>query len=477
MAKVEREPARHHLLIINLVDDLLHDRLDKRKVMIMMPPGSAKSTYTSQLLPAWFCNPEQYPSDSMLACSHSFSLVEEFGRLARDMVKEEANVLGVSLDPGASAAGDWRTMQKGGYFCAGVGGGIAGRRAKLGLIDDYLGSEAEAQSKVTRDSQWHWYWNDFHWRLVPQSWEFIIANRRHEDDLIGRLLNHKTASDWLIIKLPMEAKDDDPIGRRVGERLWPEWFTEKQVEDAKSNPRTWSGLFQQEPTPEDGDFFKKDNILTYESAKSLPDNLRHYVGSDYAFRKQSTNDFTCFVHAGLDSSRRLWIIDWFWRRVNTLEAVEEMLRMAGRVHPLCWWAGKENITGSIAPFLYEKMRESNIYIPIEELSEAKDKEQKAQAIKGRVESRTVYFPSFHPKWAEALHQLLSFPNGLHDDFVDAMAKLGQGLSKMAPGKRNVPTVPSNDELQEMVNEPITMKWIESSHSRRTRNQEILLTDW
>src|SRR5215831_14374095 len=60
MEKLGLEPAAHHLLIIRTVEDLIHNRLDKRRVMILMPPGSAKSTYTSKELPAWFVNAEQY---------------------------------------------------------------------------------------------------------------------------------------------------------------------------------------------------------------------------------------------------------------------------------------------------------------------------------------------------------------------------------------------------------------------------------
>src|ERR1051326_2710738 len=97
MKKVGREPAKHHLLIIKTIDMLLRGELSKRKVMILTPPGTAKSTYTSMLLPAWFCNPEKFPRELMLACSYSYNLVEGFGKQALNIVKEEKNVLGLTL--------------------------------------------------------------------------------------------------------------------------------------------------------------------------------------------------------------------------------------------------------------------------------------------------------------------------------------------------------------------------------------------
>lgn len=463
MAKVQREPALHHQLIIRTIDDLIHNRLSKRRAMILMPPGSAKSTYTSVLLPAWFVNPDQFPADLMLACSYSYTLVEGFGKQARDMLEEEQKVLGVEPSRSSWAAGDWRTTKQGGYFCAGVGAGIAGHRARLGLIDDYLGTEEEALSEVIRDKVWKWYWNDFLPRLIPDSWQFLIANRRHEDDLVGRLLN-SCSSDWEVIRLPMLAEDADPLGRKPGERLWPEWFTEKQVEDAKRIPSTWSGLYQQSPHPEDGDFFKKEYIVKYRP-DDLPKDLRLYVGADYALKAKERNDLTCFIPAGMDSNGRLWILpDWFWKRCDTLEAVDAMLEMVRRRRPIVWYAGRDNIMGSIEPFLNERMRQQETFVAIEQLSEAKDKEQKAQAIKARMSAKTVMFPEYAPGFGDLLGQLMSFPNGTHDDAVDALANLGRGLDQMVRASKKVPfTMP--DAIPQ---ERLTCRWVERSARRRER---------
>lgn len=471
MAKFNRKPAEHHLLIIDTIDKLIHNQLDKRRVMILMPPGSAKSTYTSKELPAWFVNVDQFPTDLILGCSFSYELIEGFGKEARDAVALEKNVLGVTPSRSFWAAGDWRTERGGGFWCAGVTSGIAGHRGRLGLIDDYVGSEAEAVSEVARNNVWKWYWNDFLPRLWPDSWQFLIANRRHEDDLVGRLLN-KCPNDWLVIKLPMLAQEDDPLGRAVGERLWPEWFTEKQVEDAKVEPSTWAGLYQQDPHPEDGDFFRKETILEYRPG-DLPNDLRIYVGSDYAYRTKTKNDYTCFVPAGIDSNGNMWILpDWFWKKVDTLESVDVMLEMCRRRRPIVWFAGKENIVGSIEPFLNERMRKQNTYVAVEQLSESKDKLQKAQSIKARMAARAVMFPAFAPGWAEAKQQMLAFPNATHDDFVDALAKLGQGLDLMVKATK---TEPSWDGI--VPEERITCRWLEKSHRRREQARRVLMADF
>lgn len=465
MAKEDRKPARHHLFIIRVIEALLNGTLGKRNVMFLMPPGAAKSTYTSKLLSAWFCN--QFPNDLMLACSYNKTLVAGFGAAARDMVETESTMLGVKLSKTRKAEDDWRLENgNGGYFCAGVNAGIAGHRAMLGLIDDFCGSEEDANSQSFRDKNFTWYTGDFLPRLLPQAFQIIIANSRNEDDLVHRLIAREP-DDWLVIKLPMIAGEDDLLGRLVGERLWPEWFTEKQVERAKRDPRTWAALYQQNPRPEAGNWFDKDSILTY-SASELPrlSELNIYAASDWALRENQQNDRNCHLLAGMDSNGRLWILPrMFWKRCNTLVASNSMFDLNKDYSPRTWWAGRENITGSIGPFVQKEMHERQNFIPIVELSEAKDKTAKASAFRTLCDKRMVMFPGFITEWDLILDELLSFPNGKHDDWVDAAAKFGKGLESIYKAERTPEAL-----VREVVLPPqrLDLNWLEKSSRNRER---------
>lgn len=464
MAKVDRVPALHHLFIIDTLERLFRDELPSRNLIMLLPPGSAKSTYTSKLLPAWFLNPEQYPTELMLACSYSYTLIEGFGRAARDIVEQEQNVLGIDLSKSQCAAGDWRTTRGGGYFCAGVNAGIAGHRARLGLIDDYIGTQEEADSELIREKNYQWYHNDFWPRLLPNAWQVIIANRRHEDDLVGRLLAE--SNKWTLIRLPMLAEENDPLGRVVGDRLWPEWFTDEQVQQAKKQSRMWAGLYQQSPRPDEGNFFKKNGIRKY-SEGDLPSNLRIFAASDWAVRKNQTNDFTTHIIGGIDTNGKLWIIDWFRQQCDTGEAVDRMFSYQLSHKPICWWQGRENITGAIAPFIYTRMRETGNYLSIEEFSESQHKETKAASIKARMEAGMVMFPKNHPDMGNVESELLTFPGGTHDDFVDALAKFGTGLNRMLPAMKQ--ETPWNGVIPD---QRLTCGWVERSNNRRERREAL-----
>lgn len=116
-------PAKHHRLLLSRLHDLSTGAIDR--LMVQMPPGSAKSTYTSAIFPAWWLS--RHPGHSIIAASHTASLARHHGRDAREMVRENEAVLGFKLEPGARAAAEWRTTNRGQYFAAGVNGPITGQ--------------------------------------------------------------------------------------------------------------------------------------------------------------------------------------------------------------------------------------------------------------------------------------------------------------------------------------------------------------
>jgi predicted phage terminase large subunit-like protein len=118
-------PAAHHRLLISKLQALANGTASKRKLMVLMPPGSAKSTYASDLFPAWFL--AQRPNLSVIAASNTADLAGAFSRRVRGRIREHSKLLGVGL--GREAEELWGTTNGGQYRSAGVGASIAGFRA------------------------------------------------------------------------------------------------------------------------------------------------------------------------------------------------------------------------------------------------------------------------------------------------------------------------------------------------------------
>jgi hypothetical protein len=127
VGRIGQSPAPHHCLLLDRLDSVCRGEIDR--LMVLMPPGSAKSTYASLLFPAWWFT--QHPASSMIATSHTASMAEHFGRQVRELVREYGDLLGYGLHAGRKAAGHWQTTDKGEYFAAGIRGPLVGRRADL----------------------------------------------------------------------------------------------------------------------------------------------------------------------------------------------------------------------------------------------------------------------------------------------------------------------------------------------------------
>lgn len=236
-------PARHHGVIIAELEGLARGKWDR--LMLLLPPGSAKSTYASLLFAPWFLS--RYPRGHVIAASHTASLAVGFGRGVRGLIGEHRARLGLAIDPASRAAGRFGLVSGGSYFATGVRGPVTGRRADLLIIDDPVKSQREADSAAARDHLWEWFRSELVTRLRPGGRMVLVMTRWHPDDLGGRLL--ESGDGWRVLRLPALAEPGDPIGRAPGEALWPKWESVAALERKRLalGERTFSALFQQSP--------------------------------------------------------------------------------------------------------------------------------------------------------------------------------------------------------------------------------------
>lgn len=408
------------------------ERGDIERLLVCMPPGSAKSTYTSTLFPAWFL--ARNPAATMIAASHTAELAERFGRKVRNLVAEHSRTLGYGVSADNAAAGRWETTGGGEYFAAGVGGSITGRRADLAVIDDPVKSREDADSETIREKTWEWWKSDFLTRLKPGGRVALVMTRWHEDDLGGRVLNDAATGGrpWHVLSLPMLAEGVDPLGRQPGEPLWPEWFTNDMVAEAKRDTRTWSALYQQRPAPEDGDYFRREWLRT---VATMPprESLRIYGASDYAVTAGG-GDYTVHVVMGLDLMGRLWLLD-LWRGQAASDVwVEAFCDLVQQWKPIGWAEEQGQIRAGIGPFLDRRMRERRAYVARKQFPTRGDKAVRAQSIRGRMALEGLHISADADWRADFEAEMMAFPAGKHDDQVDALGLVGQLLDLMTQPK-------------------------------------------
>lgn len=428
------EPARHHLLLIDRLEKVARGEIVK--LAVFMPPGSAKSTYSSILFPPWFF--ANNPGAAMIAASHTSELAEKWGRRVRNLIADHCFMLGIIPSADSQAAGRWALDSGGEYYAAGVRVGIAGFRADLANIDDPIRSREDADSQQVRDRIWDWYKSDLSPRLKPNARIILTQTRWHEDDLAGRFLEEQSRGGdrWEVVSLPAEAEEDDLLDRRPGEWLWDDEYGYGDFlrhEKATQLPRNWSALYQQRPTPDSGDYFKAEWLKPYDKAPAR-ETLTVYGASDYAVTADG-GDYTVHVVVGIDPENRIYLLD-LWRKQKAAdEWVEAFCDLVIEWKPLGWAEEQGQIRAGIGPFLSKRQNERKAYVSRESFPTRGDKAVRAQSIRGRMALEGIYVPIHAPWYAALRAELLSFPAGKHDDQVDALGLIGQLLDLMTAGRK------------------------------------------
>lgn len=413
-------------------------------LLLFAPPGSAKSTYVSVLLPPWYL--ARFPTHSVLAATHSVEFAERWGRRVRNDISLDAETLGIKLSPDNQAAARWALVSGGEYYGVGAGTGISGFRADLGLGDDFFGSREDAFSETVRRKRWDWYIDDFSARLKPGAKRILMNTRWHEEDVAGRILEQIKRGEikGRVISIPAIAEEGDILGRKVGQYLWDEpggydYGSFLRSRQRETSPMMWSALYQQRPAPEEGGYFKADWLRTYETLPSRAE-MRVYGASDYAVTSAG-GDFTVHIVVGVDPDGRMYVLDLWRQQASSDVWVEAFCDLVIQWKPLAWVEETGQIKAGVGPFLERRQRERHAFVAREQFPTRGDKAVRAQSIRGRMAMQGLYLPK-GAAWVSAFrHELLTFDAGKHDDQVDALGLIGQLLDRMLAGKRSEPDVP------------------------------------
>jgi predicted phage terminase large subunit-like protein len=443
------DPQKCHHVIGAALEEVEAERY--ARLMMIVGPRFGKTTLASSMYPAWYMG--RHPDRSIIIATYNENYSWDLGRRIREimLLPQYRQVFpDVEVKTGAKSVKRIQTTAGGVVFAIGRGSTATGRGAHTLLIDDPIKDAAEANSLLIRDKLWEWYLKVIRTRLMTGSGTIVLIQTRwSDDDLIGRLVDPANpyytegeARQWRKIEFPALAEEEDVLGRKVGQSLWPERFSEKYLEDLRSSdPRGFASLYQGRPSPKEGAFFKAADLIPYTSMRDLPPNvsMRFYGACDLAVSLDQKADKSCLMVVGVDEADHLWIMpDLVWMRVDSNGAVEGMLALMDKYRPQFWWAEAGQIIKSIGPFLRKRMLEKRVFCAIDTIAPSVDKQQRAQAIQARSAMGMVHFPQFARWWVDAHDQMLKFPNGTNDDFVDALALVGLGLSKMRPRQRQQP---------------------------------------
>ncbi|MBV9756364.1 MAG: phage terminase large subunit [Alphaproteobacteria bacterium] len=438
------QPSEHHLLMIAKLALVASGTIDR--LMLLMPPGAAKSTYASVLFPVWWFT--RHPKSTIVAAAHTARLAAHFGRRARNLAAEYSAQLGYRLVRDERAAAGWSTDQGGSYYATGIGGTLIGRRADLVLVDDPVKSQRQAYSFAAREHIWDWFRSDLASRLKPGGRIVLIMTRWHQDDLGGRLLAEQLAGGdtWDCLRLPALAEEEDPLGRPRGAPLWPEWEDAAALarKRATVGERVWAALYQQSPRPLEGLLFKTQAIATI---AGLPesDDTNVVVGRPAVVRawdlaatseaERNDPDWTVGLRLRRDASGR-FVVEDIIRFRSDPDQMEATILATARADGRCVSIAIPQDPGQAGKYQARQLVRQLAGYHIIATRESGSKVTRALPVASQVAATNLVI--LDAPWNRAfLEELRDFPYGSKDDQVDALARAFAHLVEAPPSSRRI----------------------------------------
>lgn len=415
-------PGFHHEIIAQELQNIekFGDR-DYKVLLIFVPPRHGKSELASINFPAWYLG--RNSTKEIITVSYSAELALDFGGKTRSIVSGEyyKYIFDVSLKEDEQAKAKWRTHKGGSYTSVGVGGAITGRGANILLFDDPIKNREEAESMVYREKVWQFFTSTAFTRLEPNGVIVVILTRWHMDDLAGRILAHPTLSKRSrVIHFPAIAEEKEKY-RNIGEALWPERFDLKALEEIKSTigPYDWQALYQGRPILSENQEFKLEWWRKIPESQVELMNCRRFLTIDTAISKQTQADFTGLCDNRVNAEN-FWHLKAWRMRLGAEELVDTIFTLHKKNRYEGIGIEKTIFLDGLKPFLDAEQRKRNVFLPIVELSHQNTKKEiRIRGLIPRYATKSIFHINGECNALE--EEMMSFPLGVHDDVLDAVA--------------------------------------------------------
>ena len=408
--------GQHHRVIAEKLELVAQGKL--KRLIINMPPRHSKSEFASFLMPAWFLG--RNPKLKIIQATHNTELAVRFGSKVRDIIDDPQYkdiFPDTNLKEDNKGAGKWQTSAGGEYFAAGVGAAVTGRGADLFVIDDPH-SEQDALSESAFDNAYEWYTSGPRQRLQPGGAIIIVMTRWGKKDLTGRLLAAQgsdiMADQWEVVEFPAILPSDKP--------LWPEFWEKDALLGIKASlpVQKWNAQWQQTPTSSDSAIIKREWWQEWQKKEIPP--VKYIIQSyDTAFSKKESADYSAITTWGVfepeeGGSDNLILLDARRGRWN----FPELKEVAYEEHE--YWEPDMVVVEAKATGtpLIDELRLRGIPALGFSPGKGRDKVTRMHMVAPLFEAGIVWAPNDKKFADEVIEEVVSFPNGDHDDFCDSM---------------------------------------------------------
>lgn len=418
------------------------------RLAVSIGPQEGKSSRVTRAGSLWALTRD--PETRIGIVSYAQALADGFSRDIRNAIASN-NGDDETLDLGLRIASDYGSARRwqldghrGGVVAAGVGSGLTGRPLDCIVIDDPFADAVQAGSAYYRDRVWDWWQTVGSTRLAPDGPVLVICTRWHEDDFVGRLLAAEDGHRWRVINIPAVADHDpakgqsDPLGRQPG--VWLESArgrTAAQWEQIKiqAGSRAFAALYQGRPSPDQGNVWQRQWWRRYREplwsqhpaiagAWVVADADEVIISADCAFKDTKSSDFVV-MQVWARRGAMAYLVDQVRKRLSFTETVTALLALVAK-WPQATRKLVEDKANGTAVISQLKSKVPGL-VPV---NPTDSKYGRATAVAPVIESGNVLLPAAEVGLFDAeelVTEAASFPNGAHDDQVDATSQALAGF--------------------------------------------------
>lgn len=409
------------------------------RLVINMPPRMLKSTLVSVAWPAWLLGHD--PAQRIMVACYAQHLSLKHSLDCRSVMQSEwyRRVFPHTvLSSDQNEKEKFATTMHGYRRAVSVGGAAIGEGGNILIIDDPI-NPLQASQRLSRDGVNDWFDHTWASRLDDKRCGvmLLVMQRLHAEDLSGYLLEK---GGWGHLCLPAIAPSDAHYemgtwryARKAGEPLHAAREPLEVIERLKLDlgSANFSAQYQQAPLRQVGALVKREWFPRFDIHDER--EWEHVVQSwDTGIKAGDVHDASaCATFALVEGTHRL--IDMLVVREEYPQLRKTIIRHAARFSSS---AVLMEDKGSGQSLLQDLRRETALaLIAIQPVA---DKITRLLRVTPMLEAGKVALPT-HASWRAAFEQeMLSFPDGKHDDQVDAVSQyLNWALGRESLGKMRV----------------------------------------
>jgi len=400
-------------------------------LLISICPGGMKSLLCDVFFPCWKWIHD--PSLRFLFASYSLSLAERDSIKCRRLIASPlyqkcfGGLFQITSEQDTKR--HFENDKTGYRQSISTGSQTKGLKGNVICIDDPLNS-SDANSEIKKQECRDWFADSFFDRLCDfkKDCRIVIGQRIAKDDLHAYILEHY-GSEWTHICLPWEYRPTtfvSPIGwsdprKEEGEPLWPERFPDSAIKQLKRKSRTWSCQWQQNPIDSENALFKAEEFRYYqetETAYQLGErkiakaDCWRLMAVDLAISLDKRADYSVIMVADVARTGEIILVHVLRDRIGGTKIIPTLKAMNDTHRPAY-------ILIAFQRMVLDQARAEGL--AVRGIRPDGDKESRTLPLQVRFEASQVWFPQDRP-WLPILErELTEFPNGAHDDTVDALA--------------------------------------------------------